>query len=334
MRTFQFITIVSLFLVSVLCNSSRANVYDQVSYKSGKTRVISGISHRANNYYKHLQTGITVYALATEYDANNPPLPEFCLVDASYYYELTVKLKNETLWHGKGIFDEPVFSPNGKTLWLTRHFDHQVQHIVITDGVVRSIPEPIESPFSDKKSHKNNLTTDHSCPSSNRENIRKISNNGKQQLHLVRNGYIRELHSCHGISYTVNEKCAEFKLHSTPVDITLGESNQIYVTSNSLVTRYDNQIPLWSKSLEDFTFQGNAQLTIYHNLLLVKSRNKLHLYDKHNGQLLYHRTKKQDNKIFKPFFQVFFQGSYLIFPFFDKNEHGRINIGQHLEYAQ
>ncbi len=331
MRTFQFITIVSLFLISMLSNSSSASVYDQVSYKSGKTKVVSGISHRANNYYKHLQTGITVYALATEYEANNPSIPEFCSIDASYYYELTVTFKNETLWHGKGIFDEPVFSPNGKTLWLTRRFDHIIQHTVITNGIVKSISEPIKSSFSDKESHKDNLTTEHSCPSSNRENVRKISNSGKQQLHLVKNGYIRKIHRCDDISYTVNDKCTDLELISTPVDIELGESQQIFVLSNAQVARFDDQVLQWSKSLKDFTYQGNAQLTSYRNLLLVTSRNKLHLYNKNNGELLYQRTRKADNQLFEPFFDVFFSRKYLIFPFFTHNEFGRVSIEQYLE---
>lgn len=335
-----------IFLTSsTVVMSQPISISEQIQYAHGKARKVEGVDFLVTDYQKHLQSQLSVYGLRLPYsniyvDSGDYPDNGYCHSYNSQFdpiQKLIVKQNDKVIWQGGGIFNDIIFSENGNALTLTRVYDHQSHHTVIVGDKVHQFFEDSWSPHKEKKDHDSQFTTDHICHDDEPIFFKKISNDGTQILHYVResDSYIDKLVLCDIKKKSNNEGCekisTDFKDGNGPLDIAINGRNEIYVLYPDKLVRLDKTTPQWQIPITDINPHYSAKLIIYKNLILMAADDVVNLYDKNSGSLLFTRSRVKQRDYFESFYSIYIREDRMIFQLKGTTDYGRDDIGKYLE---
>jgi len=338
-------TLIIFLTSSMVAISQPIRISEQVQYAHGKARNVEGIDFLVTDYQRHLQSQLSVYGLRQPYsniyvDSGNYPDNGNCHRDNSQFdpiQKLIVKQNDKVIWQGNGLFSDIIFSENGNAISLTRKYDHQNQYTVIVGDKVQHFFKDSWSHHKEKQDHKNKLTTAHVCLDHEPSDFKKVSNDGTQILHYVRetDSYIENLVLCDINKKSNNEGCekipTDFEGVNAPLDIAINDRNEVYVLYPDKLVRLDKTTPQWQIPITDVSPHYAAKLIMYKNLILMAADDVVNLYDKNSGSLLFTRSRVKQRDYFESFYSIYIREDKMIFQLKGTTDYGRDDISKYLE---
>ncbi|MDP2562919.1 hypothetical protein [Psychrobium sp. 1_MG-2023] len=258
------------------------------------------VDYVVSDRFQHPQSSIVVLAKRVQHK------------DGDVIGKVSVFNGKTELWSGDGLFSEVVYSENGEAILLVRKYPSKLESVIIHNGKVNI--------FTQKYAKA-------SIPEFNEQlTFHQISNNAKQILsYELYDGSISNLLIC----TLVNQESPCDKLpvnkmdNSWEVDAVISAENEVYLLkSNELLKIFNNTIHWQIKLDDDFDYLGQTyeKLSLYKNLVIISYSEKVKVFDKDSGTLLWEMGRKVDDEAFGSLYHIYVDNDKLVLPLREKGQ--------------